>query len=363
MQNELINHPDRDFVHYLLSGLRDGFHTGICSSFLESYECKNLLTASKDPDTVSNIIKEEVEKGYLLGPFQEPPFDSYRTSPVGIAQHKYSGKKRLIVDLSAPHDLPEHPSLNELIDKDQFSLSYVKLDDAIRIIKSLGHKSWLCKVDIKDAFKQIPIHPSLWPLHGVKWEGNYYFYTRLVFGSRSSPKIFDTLSQAITWIAHNNYHVPNILHLLDDFLTIDSPSEEPLRTMSLLSHIFNSLGVPLAQHKTAGPAHVLEYLGITLDTEKMEARLPQDKQARIFMLLKDFLSKRYCSKKELLSLLGHLVFASRVILPGRSFMSRLFEAAKKVSKLHFRIYLNLDCKADIKMWFTLLQCWNGISLF
>jgi hypothetical protein len=47
----------------------------------------------------------------------------YRVSPIGIVEGKYSGKKRLIVDLSSPHDSEEHSSINNLIDKEQCSLT------------------------------------------------------------------------------------------------------------------------------------------------------------------------------------------------------------------------------------------------
>ena len=40
------------------------------------------------------------------------------------------------------------------------------------------------------------------------------------------------------------------------------------------------------------------------------------------------------SKRELLSLLGHLNFAMRVIPQGRSFISRLLDLSKSVEKLH-----------------------------
>ena len=179
-----------------------------------------------------------------------------------MAEGTYSGKKRLIVDLSAPHNSEEHDSLNELISKEEYSLSYVKLDDAIRGILDRGPGSWLCKTDIVDAFKQIPIHPSLWHLYGVKWDEEYFFFTRLVFGSRSSPKIFDQLSQAICWIAQHNYGIGFMLHLLDDFLTVDPPSAMAERTMALLTLVFNRLRVPISPHKTIGPTLQLQYLGI-----------------------------------------------------------------------------------------------------
>ena len=46
-----------------------------------------------------------------------------------------------------------------------------------------------------------------------------------MFCCRSSPRIFDNLSQAICWIAHTKYGVQTIFHLLDDFLTVDGADE------------------------------------------------------------------------------------------------------------------------------------------
>ena len=56
----------------------------------------------------------------------------------GLVTHKYSGKKRLIVDLSSPRDNNDVPSLNDMIDKQMCSLSCVTIDDAIDIIKPFG---------------------------------------------------------------------------------------------------------------------------------------------------------------------------------------------------------------------------------
>ena len=70
---------------------------------------------------------------YLYGPFEEIPFEQYRINPLGIAESKYSKKKRLIVNMSAPHNDEDNPSLNNLIEKSEFSLSYVTMDDAIQL--------------------------------------------------------------------------------------------------------------------------------------------------------------------------------------------------------------------------------------
>ena len=48
-----------------------------------------------------------------------------------MAEGKYSKKKRLILDLSAPHNDTDL-SINDLIDKAQCSMLYIKIDDAIK---------------------------------------------------------------------------------------------------------------------------------------------------------------------------------------------------------------------------------------
>lgn len=360
---ELKDHPDSMFVEYLIDGFQNGFDTGLSQLPEQSYECNNLLSAKRYPNSTTELLETELSRGYIIGPYDSAPFPQYRISPLGIAVGKYSGKKRLIVDLSAPHENELHPSLNELINKEDFSLSYVTIDSAISVIKKIGMGAWMCKIDIKDAFKLIPIKQSLWPYHGVKWNNQYYFYTRLVFGNRSSPKIFDALSVAICWILEHNYNIKNILHLLDDFLTIDPPDSMPDRTMAILTMLFNKLGIPLSTNKSAGPTNVLEYLGIILDSLKMEARLPLEKIHRIADIIGSFQNKKSCTKQELLSLLGHLNFASRVIYPGRAFVSYLIRLSTTVKDLHHHVKLSNECRLDLKMWSLFLKQWNGISFF
>lgn len=363
LRYELRQHPDKHFVKYLCDGLTFGFDTMVPEMDLPSKVCHNLQSALKDAQTVTKLIQSEREKGFLEGPFNKLPFPSYRVSPIGVAYGKYSGKPRLIVDLSSPHEDDVHPSVNDLIDKDSCSLSYVRIEDAIRIIQELGQDTTMCKTDISDAFKLLPIHPSQWHLYGICWQNKYYFYKRLAFGCRSSPKIFDNLSCAICWIAQHNYGIAHILHLLDDFITFEEPGKCAEKNMRALFHIFNSLNIPMALHKTCGPETALEYLGIILDSHNMEARLPEDKLQRDIDMLRAFQSRQSCTKRELLQLLGHLNFASKVVSPGKSFVSYIIKLSTTVRALHHHVKISKECREDIKMWLSFLQHWNGVTIF
>jgi len=64
-----------------------------------------------------------------------------------------------------------------------------------------------------------------------------------------------------------------------------------------------------------------------------------------------------------LSLLGHLNYATRVIIHGRSFISYLLTLTHSVKELHYHVTLNRGCRDDLCMWYTFLDQWNGISFF
>jgi hypothetical protein len=352
MLSDYPNTSDREF---LLSGFKQGFNTGLAYLPEESLTCPNNMSCKNNMEAAQQLMEYELSRGYVIGPFLESPFTNCRINPVSIAEGKYSRKKRLVVDLSAPHDQEQEHSLNDLIDKECYSLTYVKIDQAVQIIREFGKNTIMNKTDIKDAFKLLPIHPELWHLHGVKLKDQLYFFTRLVFGSRSSPKIFDTFASAIVWILEEVFKVSPTLHLLDDFLTLSPPGTDGNYVKSVFLSVFSKLGIPLSEPKTVGPTCCLEYLGLTLDSQLMQLRLPLDKLVRIRAMLDRFLNIDKCKKRDILSLLGHLNFASSVIKPGRSFISRLIQASKSVSKLHYFVYLNKEAKRDIIMWKELLD--------
>jgi hypothetical protein len=104
-----------------------------------------------------NYLRSNVGIMFMYGPFDSPPFDNYRVSSLEVAEGKYSKKKRLILDLSSPHQSENHCSINDLIDKDTCSMSYVKIDNATDIILKYGKNSWLCKYDISNALKIVPL--------------------------------------------------------------------------------------------------------------------------------------------------------------------------------------------------------------
>ena len=356
-RTELENHPDQDFVKYIISGISNGFDIGFQGPD-SSYIARNMKSIKEHPDIIEKYVNEEVSAGRILGPFSFPPLSNFRCSPIGVVEKKNSGKFRTIMNLS----FPEGQSVNDGIDKEYFSLSYITVDTAIDLILSAGRGSFLTKIDIAKAFRQIPINPSQWNLLGFSLNNQFYIDKVLSMGGRSSPAIFNDVAVAAKWVCCNNYGVGNLIHLLDDFLSVEPPDIKQHAKPTIL-RVFHKLGLVINDKKVVGPNTKLEFLGITLDTTKMEASLSEEKIFDLDNKLLQFQNRQRCTQKELLSLVGSLSFVARVIVPGRSFISRLISKAYTVKNLYHRIRISRSMRMDCGLWRSFLQDWNGKSLF
>ena len=291
----------------------------------------------------------------LKGPFEPSSLPQLHISRFGIIPKKATNKWRLICDLSSP----EGYSINDGISEELSSLSYVSVDDAADRILALGQGSMLAKVDIRSAYRIIPVHPDDRHLLGMEWQGIVYIETALPFALRSAPKIFNAVADAAEWIVRAE-GAQEILHYLDDFLLIGPPRSDSCATsLTKLLSVFDRLGIPIAEDKLEGPATCLVFLGIELDTLQMSLRLPIEKLQELRELVQTWLRRRFCSKKELQSLIGKLQHACKVVRAGRTFLRRMFALLSVADRSHHHIRLNVAFKSDLMWWHT--SCPTGMG--
>ena len=124
--------------------------------------------------------------------------------------------------------------------------------------------------------------------------GQFYIDTVLPFGLRSAPKIFNCIADALQWIAKHR-GVTYLDHFLDDFVTVGAPgSPECTDKLLRLVETCTILNIPLAITKSEGPTTCLIFLGIEVDTMKLELRLPAKKLLRLQSLLQKWISYKCC---------------------------------------------------------------------
>ena len=252
--------------------------------------------------------------------------------------------------------------MNEHIDREEFSCTYSSFDDAVRLVQGLGRGAWMAKADIKHAFRLCPVLPSQWYLLCYQWLGQFFVDTRLPFGSRSSPFIFNEFAGLLAWVMINVIGILYLLHYLDDYFMTNTTMTGCSRDLSSFTTTCETLGVPLAPGKVLGPAQRLTFLGIEIDTVSMSIRLPLDKLHKLNTSVLEMWERRKVTKRELISFVGFLSFACKVVKPGRIFMRRLLDLANSVSRPHFLVYFNNEARADLQWWKDFLPRWHGVEL-
>ena len=196
-------------------------------------------------------------------------------------------------------------------------------------------------------------------LVGMKWDNMYYFDRCLAMGLTSSCAIFESFSTALEWLSITHLGACAVLHILDDFLFIAQSRDKCVGNLQN----FITMCTPLAPEKTAGPATILQFAGITLDSVRQEARLPEEKLHKCRAMLHDFQARRSVCLKELQSLIGLLNFTCQVVVPGRAFLRRMIDLAIGVKKPHHHIHLSSGAKSDLMLWLRFLEDFNGRSFF
>ena len=119
-------------------------------------------------------------------------------------------------DLSSPLGRSVNDYINPLL----CSLPYASVEDAAAFILRAGQGALLAKLDIKPAYRNIPIHPGDRHLLGMRWEDRFFVDACLPFGLHSASKIFNATADVLERIIANGSRKIGefVLHYLDNFL-------------------------------------------------------------------------------------------------------------------------------------------------
>jgi len=138
---------------------------------------------------------------------------------------------------------------------------------------------------------------------------------------------------------------------LDDYLIVGTPdSNNCSEHLQWFLRVCMHLVFSVAMDKVDGPATVLSFLGLELDSVSQQICLPPEKLREIVEELTKYKSHSKTTKQILLSLIGKLAFAAQAVPAGRLFIRHLITLSMKDEMLHHHIHFNSDAQADIAWW-------------
>ena len=114
----------------------------------------------------------------------------------------------------------------------------------------LGQGAIAARLDIKSAFRLLPIDPKDFEFLGFKIS-NYYFVDKcLPFGCSLSCNLFEKFATFLEWELKRRSNSENVVHYLDDFLVAGAAhSNDCAYLMSEFKGMCEQFGVPMAEEK------------------------------------------------------------------------------------------------------------------
>lgn len=122
-------------------------------------------------------------------------------------------------------------------------------------------------------------------------------------------------------------------------------------------------GVPLVLEKSVWPTTCIEFLGVTIKTDRMEFCLPQAKLNSLRFMISFVLSKPKVTVRTLQALLGLLAFATRIIPIGRVFSKRLYKAISGYKSQNHYVRITSSLVSDLLVWNDFFMSYNGRSFW
>lgn len=349
-QQELASDFDRDF---LLHGIQYGFRISDVTDFssVKNVSCGNHPSINRFHALVEKELKHQIDEGNYKYAHDKPTI----ISPLGAIPKEGQNDVRLIHDCSRPVG----DALNDY--SVPTSVHYESIDNAFKLA---GPNMYMCKIDLKSAYRSVAIHPDDYCMTGLQFKfTNDQFVTtlfdvRLPFGSSKGPMIFHRLSQSVKrMMARRGYS--NIVVYLDDFLCVNDSYEKCCETQLVLMSLLIKLGFQVSWKKVIGPSQCVEFLGVMIDTSTCTVSLSDQKLGNLYEKLQSFQVKRRATKRQLQSLAGSLNWACQVICGGRFFLRRILDSINKLKHASHKCKLSVEFMKDIQWWLKYLYSFNG----
>ena len=320
----------------------------------------NHTSALQNLHHVQSYLDEELKFNAILGPFHSKPIQLH-ISPLMVRDKQDSCNKRTIMDLS----WPKGASVNTAVQRDvylgtQYVLNYPSIDSITDALVKLGPAALIYKIDISRAFRQIKIDPRDIDLLGMKFKNQYFIDRSVPFGYRNGSQIFQRCSDAIRFTMQQ-HGFPHLFNYIDDLIYTGLPSNIH-KSFRFLLQLLQDLGLDISRKKLVAPSTTVTCLGIQIDTATRTLSIPHTKLQEIISMCKAWVTKTYCSKKDLQSLLGSLLYITKCVRPARIFLNRMLALLRDNHNVQ-KILLNQAFFQDLTWFNMFLAAFNGVTYY
>ena len=335
---------------WILDTIKFGLRIEFWESPVQSSPPRQITMSTPMAETCDEEVRDLIKKGAI----RELDFQNSNGGFVSsiFVVPKSNGGFRPIINLSY---------LNYFVTYHHFKME--GLED-VRYLIQQG--DWMAKIDIKDAYLNVPIHPDHWQFLRFHWKGSLFEFSCLPFGLTSAPRVSTKiLKPVVMWLRKQGIR---LVIYLDDIIIFGESRAIASSNVEKTTDLLHSLGFCLNEKKCQlEPATSIEYLGVIINSRDLSFSLPEKKINNIRGICQRMISKLCVSLREILSILGHLSWAVTCVPFAeshyRQIQSFILEKSRSSNgNLDRKVPISASVIEDLNWWVNHLSSVNGKKL-
>ena len=167
------------------------------------------------------------------------------------------------------------------------------------------------------------------------------------------------LTNTVHYIMRKNGHC--IIDYIDDYVGVGVLNSAS-RLYHFLIDLMRKLVLTISDMKLVKPGTRVVCLGVLINSVQGTIAIPEDKLDQVNRTVQEWLGKNVCTKRQLQSILGLLLYVHKCVKPARVFLNRMLELLRTSHNTQ-RIVLTSDFKCDLRWFAKFLPLYNGVSLY
>jgi len=341
--------------------------------------------------TTDKWVIQTLTKGYLIEFTSHPPsFQGIRETDLpseSFARSALLGEVDDLLQKSAIEVVPRSKSQNGfysrffLVPKKSGGLrpilnlrplnkhvksSHFKMQTLRSIIQALQPGDWVAKLDLKDAYFHIPIHPKHRMFLRFAIQGKCYQFRALPFGLTSAPRIFTKIMSVVGAYLHK--HQIQIFMFLDDWLLKSESQEHAEISMSRILQEILRLGlIPNWEKSSLTPTQDIEYLGTNFKLKEGKVLPTQERFSHLCQSIQDIKSTNKTPARCILRILGLMAACIDMVPLGRLHMRPiqmylLSQWRPNIQSIEYQVPVHPTLLQHLSWWMDKRIFFQGTSL-
>ena len=243
---------------------------------------------------ITTEVQELLDKGVILETQLTPQNFVFQIFLV----EKRGGGQRPVINLKG---------LNQFVKTEHFKMEGLHL-----LPDLLQPQDWMVKMDLKDTYLQIPIHPDHQHLLTFQWEEKTYMFQCLPFDLSAALRVFTKqLKPVVGFLRQNGCR---LIIYLDDMLLLHQDRDQLQQVTQLTCQLLESLGLMVNLKKSIlTPTQELEFLGFHLCSVTMRLLIPSEKLRKIQQDARHLRDQESVSVREIARFVGKATATMRAI--------------------------------------------------